>query len=488
MNVRELINRAESCHKETALEYYNALSGQKDELNFVAILKQYPELYSKDTYDYVMALGEGEVRDGRMRRFLREWITGNYFTERLKELGEELLNAEGNAAVEVDGQEYTYRAMPVMLGNEPSYERRAKLSRAYLDKMDELNPKRLEMDRIANEIVHELGYKDMIDLCQQVSDMKIYPLRDQLTQFLDASDDNYAEKLDYWKRSTEGIGERQMRHEDIAFLMRAGRFDDMFPPKDMVPALSRTMAGLGIDMDSQDNTTLDLEERPKKSPRAFCIGIDVPRDVRLVISPHGGADDYSTLFHEAGHLQFGAHMSSELSFVYRQYGDTSVHESYAFLLQHLVDNPVWWHEIMRRDPGEYPRFARFNRLYFLRRYSAKLRYEVRYYENGGGPEQADVYVEELSRSGAVQYPRERYLSDFDGGFYVLQYLQAWIWEVQLRRHLEREFGETWFTKKAAGDFLRELWHDGQKYDVWEIARKLGYDGLDTGPIQEELLA
>ena len=54
--------------------------------------------------------------------------------------------------------------------------------------------------------------------------------------------------------------------------------------------------------------------------------------------------------------------------------------------------------------------------------------------------------------------------------------------------IKREFGEAWFKSPAAGDFLRELWSHGMEFDVWEIAQKLGYDGLDVGLIQHELTA
>jgi hypothetical protein len=488
MQLNDLLTRAEQCHQQTALEYFNALSGQKDQLNFVEILNRYPELHSKATYDQVAGLTAADVPDERERRFLKEWITGNYFTERVKELAEELENAEGDAVVGVEGQALPYRAVPVVIGNEADYDKRGRLDEGYMRAMGSLNARREQVDATSREVVTELGYASMIDMCEKLSQMKIYPLREQLSRFLDETDALYAERREYWAAQTPGLAGHTMRHCDIAFLMRAGRFDGLFPREGAVPALARTLAGLGIDLERQGNVTLDLEERPKKTPRAFCIGIDVPRDVRLVLSPHGGQDDYTTLFHEAGHLEFGAHMGAGLSFLYRNHGDTSVHESYAFLLQHLVDSPAWWREVMKADPGEFPRFAKFNRLYFLRRYGSKLRYEVEYYERGGGPALAEAYVRELSRGTGVAYPAERYLADFDGGFYVLQYLQAWIWEAMLRRHLEREYGETWFTKRSAGDFLRELWQDGQKYDVWEIAGKLGYDGLDISVIREELTA
>jgi hypothetical protein len=377
----------------------------------------------------------------------------------------------------------------VVLANESDYEKRGRLDAAYIAKMTEMNPLRREADQLSRKLAVDLGYTGIIDMMEQLALMRIYSMRDLLRTFLDDTDAVYDERLARYASETPGLDRERMRHADIGFLMRAGRFDGLFAPSEMVPALERTLKGLGIDLNDQSNITLDLEERPKKSPRAFCIGIDVPRDVRLVLQPRGGQDDFSTLFHEAGHLQFGAHMSAGLSFLYRQYGDTSVHESYAFLLQHLVDDPVWWHEIMGgADASDYIRFARFQRLYLLRRYASKLQYEVQFYEGDGGEEMAQAYAALLERGSGVPYPSERYLADVDFGFYVLQYLQAWIWECQLRGHLKSEFGEAWFSNRKAGDFLRELWQDGQKYDVWEIAERLGFDGLDISMLQAELTA
>lgn len=484
----QLLDRAESCHKELALEYYSAFAGIKDQLEAAKIMADYPELYSRETLDFVRGLDDGAAGGEKRRLLLADIFSGNYIADKLKEDSEKLVNAEGEAVVEVDGEKHPYRALPVLLANEPDADRRRRMDAAYMDVLASLNPLRASISERGLELVRKLGFAGVIEYCEQLKGMRIYPLRDQLGRFLDETEGLYQERLDRYGREYIGLKHAELHQADIGYLFRAGRFDELFPADKMVPALRETLSGLGIDLEAQGNVTLDLESRPKKSPRAFCIGIDVPRDVRLVLAPRGGQDDYSTLFHEAGHLEFSAHMSPETEYIHRQHGDTSVHESYAFLLQHLVDDPAWWRDIMQTDPGEYPAFARFRRLYMLRRYSAKLHYEIEFHEAGGGEQMAEVYAKWLERGCGVPYPPERYLSDFDPGFYVLQYLQAWIWEVQLRAHLKREFGDAWFRNPAAGDFLRELWQDGMQFDVWEIAQKLGYDGLDAGPLQRELTA
>ena len=86
---------------------------------------------------------------------------------------------------------------------------------------------------------------------------------------------------------------------------------------------------------------LDTEQRPLKSPRAFCAPVHVPDEVYLVIPRHGGRDDYAALFHEAGHTEHYAHVDASLPFEYRHLGDNSVTEGFAFLLEHLTEDPAW---------------------------------------------------------------------------------------------------------------------------------------------------
>ena len=109
----------------------------------------------------------------------------------------------------------------------------------------------------------------------------------------------------------------------------------------MLPALEGTLADLGIDLEAQENVHLDVEQRPLKTPRAFCAPIEIPDKVMLVIQPQGGPDDWRALFHEAGHTEHFAFTSRDLSVEERRLGDNAVTEGWAMLLQHLTDEPAW---------------------------------------------------------------------------------------------------------------------------------------------------
>jgi hypothetical protein len=123
----------------------------------------------------------------------------------------------------------------------------------------------------------------------------------------------------------------------------------------------------------------------------------------------------------------------------------------------------------------------------FRRYAAKLAFELdfwgRFAEDGG----TDAgYAERLTAATGMEYRREGYLADMDAGFYSADYLRAWIRAAQLRTHFEREVGEEWWASPQTGDHLRELFREGTKPSSEEIAGRIGFEPLDTGPLRTEL--
>jgi hypothetical protein len=499
----QLTSLAAAFHRERAIEFYLALTGQKETLEAAAIAHRYPLLFQRETLAYIASLTDSEA-EPRLRQALLRQFSDYVVQDSLRDASERLTNAEGAAAVELDGERISYRSVPGRLSAEPTADKRRRLCRTWLAELDRLNSLRSEVREREAQTLQELGYEDATDYAQRLHGLKLGALHDRLQLFLARSREPYLDRLAYYV-SAAGLAPAEAAYSDLNWVLAGRSYDSLFDPREMLPALQRTLGGLGVPLDGLRGVTLDLEPRPRKTPRAFCTSPDAPHDVRLVLTPRGGQDDYATLFHEAGHLLFSSHMSPALPFVQRHHGDTSVHESYAFLLQHLTESPAWWYEVMGvRQLDSAPAaggptlrqclaFMRFDRLYMLRRYSAKLHYELEFFAAGGvggnREAQAGRYADTLTAGVDFPYPRERYLDDFDRGFYVAQYLQAWIWEVQLRRHLEHEFGEAWFTQRRAGEFLRELWSVGLTYDIGETAERLGFRaGLDADQIEQELLA
>ena len=86
----------------------------------------------------------------------------------------------------------------------------------------------------------------------------------------------------------------------------------------------------------------------------------------------------------------------------------------------------------------------------------------------------------------MRYREEGYLADMDAGFYSADYLRAWIRAAQLRAYLESEVGEEWWADEDTGNRLRALFSEGTRPSSEEIAGRIGFEPLDTGPLLAEL--
>jgi hypothetical protein len=245
---------------------------------------------------------------------------------------------------------------------------------------------------------------------------------------------------------------------------------------------------MGIDMAAQPNVHLDTEVRELKTPRAFCSPVRVPEEIYLVVLPQGGQDDYQALLHEAGHTEHFAHVGRELPFEYRMLGDNAVTEGFAFTFDHLVLNRRWL-SIYRgyEDSADFLRFANVGELYFMRRYAAKLSYEVQLHaQTGSLDDMAAVYSRYLSEALMVDVPPQSYLTDVDDAFYVASYLRAWMLEGAWRMILQDRYGMEWFRDEAAGGFIRELWSHGQHFTAEQLLLKYGGGRLSTDPLRHHL--
>ena len=139
----------------------------------------------------------------------------------------------------------------------------------------------------------------------------------------------------------------------------------------------------------------------------------------LVIQPIGGPDDWRALFHEGGHTEHFAHTSRDLSMEEKRLGDNAVTEGWAMLLQHLTDEPAW---LTRRldfpRPAEYAVEGATGFLYFVRRYAAKILYEIEFHAAEDVTTMRGRYAELLSDALKIDVTPANYLADIDSGFYV----------------------------------------------------------------------
>lgn len=475
--------RAELFGEELSREYYRHLAGRKPDLEIERIYDSYADLFAREPVmalrDLAAAANGGD--SGRRLAYLLHFAFDGLVGLETRAEAAELAGLE--ASLEVDGGDgpLPYRAVAIAQANEADGDRRLALERARNAVLEErLNPiHRVALER-GHEICRQFGWPSYAAAYAELRGIDMDGLREQTARFLRDTDDLYAPLLD---GQLEGAGLPALgtlRRSDLPRFFRAPELDDLFPAERLIESFQSTLGGLGIDLAGQSNVHLDTESRPTKSPRAFCSMPRVPEEIYLVIAPTGGRDDYGALFHEGGHTEHYANTAAALDFEFRQLGDSSVTESFAFLIEHLVSDPVWLRERLDiDDPSAAVEHSRAFRLVMLRRYSAKLAYELDLHGPSADLSQMpERYAELLGGAVRVPWASTSWLADVDDGFYAACYLRAWALETHWRAALEERFGERWFASAEAGEWLRELWRHGQRLNADELLAEVLGEELD----------
>ncbi len=458
-------------------EYYLHFAGLKDTLDIEQVYERYEELTRLETAQRL----EGAPTE--LWRFACEGFLGNLTREH------QARSAQVEASLEatVDGETIPYRMLRVVMSNEHDRDRRRRLEETRLRLLDEhLNPVYLEAAEIDREAVLRLNAPNYYELYKRFG-FRLDELGEECSALLDETEKLWEREGDKLFRSRLGIGLADARPWDVARLFRAPELDKLYPERQMLPALEATLADLGVDLRGQDNVHLDLDARPSKSPRAFCAPIEIPGRVMLVIQPIGGKDDWEALFHEAGHTEHYAHAGPSLTMEARRLGDMAVTEGWAMLMQHLVTEPAWLNR--RLDVPRVEELAHdgaVSLLYFVRRYSAKLLYEIEFFQANDMTQMRPRYAEILGDALKLPVNPESYLDDIDGSFYVIGYLRSWALEAQLREFLRSEFDNDWFAKRDAGDLLRELWSLGQGPTADELLQDVAGARLEMASVADRI--
>jgi hypothetical protein len=471
---------AESFVSALDREYYLHFSGQRDEYEIEPIYDRHAALFSRRAVE--------ELR-GKGNRHLLEFAVHGLVGRETRREQAELARREATLEISLDGERLPFRQSSVTQANDDDPERRADIESARHAALEsELLPLLRELFERSRAVAADLGWPSMLALCEETSGIDLAALAGETDAFLRATEERYEDVVGPRLDEQLGFGFDRLRRSDLPAFFRAPVLDRDFPAERLVGTLVETLAGMGIDVDAQPGVILDTEAREKKSPRAFCAPVHVPREVYLVIARIGGRDDYSALFHEAGHTEHYAHADAALPAEYRYFGDNSVTEGFAFLLEDLVGDPLW---LERRlgvsEPQAVIAHARAVKLLMVRRYCAKLAYERELHSAGGALEPlAEDYARRLSEAVHVEWPRTTFLSDVDSFFYAARYLRAWALETHLRRALRERWGEAWFEEEGAGEFLRSLWRHGQRLDADELLEELAGESLDFSVLLEEL--
>ena len=474
-------------------EYYESGAGLKATAELRPIYGAFPHVLG----DEALALVRGEYESAaegseerRGARLLLDWQVDGLVSRALAADDEREIAWEATAAAAMpDGRRIPYQQIAIDIANAADRRERLALERARAALVaKELAPMRRERFEREHDLTARLGlgggYIDAfvalsgIDLRELAGQCRAF-LRDTQAMWDDVARDVVRDKL--------GLALGEATRADVLALMRAPEFDAHFPGEALVDAARRNMREMGIDAEAGGRVRFDTGEREGKRSRAFCAPVRIPDEVYLVMRPHGGQTDYTTFMHELGHALHFGYMRGDYPFEYRWLGDNSVTEGYAMLFDHLMQDPGWllrYTALGRRELPAFQRAAGFEELQFLRRYCAKMLYELELHSGAHGWDALPaLYVQMLSDATSFRYDAADAFVDVDVRFYAARYLRAWQLQALFAEQLRERFDEDWWRNPRAGPWIvGALYGEGQRELAHELAARIAGRPLSFDPL------
>ena len=429
----------------------------------------------------------------RSARALLDWQIEAQAARETAQLEERELAWEASAMVRLpDGRALPYQRTQIEIANAPLRAERIALDQARSALVArELAPLRRERFARERDVVARLDVApSYIAAIETISALPLRALAAQCERFLADTSDMWRDLLAHVLKRDLDIAPADAVRSDAIALARAPEFDAAFPAAELQAAVLRQLGEMGLDPTAGGRITYDTGEREGKRARAFCAPVRVPEEVYLVMRPQGGASDWMALLHESGHALHFANARADLPFEHRWLGDNSVTEGYAMLFDHRLHDRGWLRRYTGLAGAQLARFLRrtgFEELRFIRRYCAKLLYELDLH--GGAVPDADIpalYAERLSEATGFRYSPDDAYADVDPRFYAGRYLQAWQLQALLADELTQRFDEDWWRNPRAGPWVRDsLFAEGQRETGSELAarvtgRELGFAPLILG--------
>jgi hypothetical protein len=470
--------------------------GEKETSEQAAIVARYAALFTREQHEELRQAEEAGEGDERERLYrLREACAGGVVVRELADESDRLENAILAERVEFRGELLPLRAAQAQLAILDDYGAREELGNLAGDASAGFNDDRYALMGRAEELDAELSADpDPVRRSAARKDIDLHALAEALAEASRRQEQSWLPLRSRWLGRVLGDGhDAEPTSYHFAYLRRMSPLAELYAKDRAVPVCLETLGRIGFDLAADEHIHLDLDDRPQKSPRACVIASDPPKVVHLITRAQGGLHDYQAFLHEAGHALHYAGCDPALPYTYRRLSrDHALTEIYSFLLESITREPGWHAEHFGLDDvedAERAEAARFLEVLLFRRYVAKLEYELELWGDfGRAPDYAQTYAENLRAATGFRYRPDGYLADLDGDFYSADYLRAWIRTAQLRAHLRETIGAEWWQRSGTGELLRDLFAEGTRPTSEEIAARIGFDPLDTGPLLDELVA
>ena len=412
---------------------------------------------------------------------LHAYLVTEWLAQKTASLSEEAANLEGTLTFGPAGKERPYRNLESLLASERSALLRKTMYEAATPAVAKLAEVLARRQARTQALLIELGVSSSA-LLVELREGKLETLVALANQVLTQTRGDYTTALNRLSSSELQLPVDRVSRADIPRLFRLPALEAAFPKTEIFNRAATTLRGLGFDVATMHNLTLDLKETPGKNPRGLVLGVVIPSDVRVSLLPAGGARDQRETLHQMGHLLCDG-FSQQPVWALAKLGNRTVGEAWSFLLEDLTVDPSWLENVAGLT-GEaqlaWRTSAEAQRLFLLRRAAGKVLFNAA--ALAPDADLAALYRDVMARTygfpmtvadvARAELDREEFLASAD-------YLQAFLLAAQLEHQLRGRFGPTWWQQPAAGEWMRGLLAKGNSETADGLGHAAGLEALSA---------
>lgn len=466
--------------REGALYDFHAGATRASRLGQVR--ERYSDLWSRDSISglervYEETPAQFETERSGLSNLLKAAQLA-YADERARAVSEELSRCETASVVTWGGARLSLEAARARLTEESNDSRRRELGARLLDALrvcDDLRAARLANLRDA---ARELGFDHYAALSARARHTDYGSLLAAAGVLLARTAQIYASQLAAWP--TRSLEPREVNFADEIYFARLTELDHFFPTEGARELFAATLAGLCVEV----RANLRVEKSTDANLAACgarCFAVRPPADVRLLFRARAGADFYRNFFYEAGRAEQLVWTSADLAARHPEFvhaPDRSTQVGFGFLFRALFSDRAWLAEsrgLRQSEAEEIARRCALAELHDARLTCALAREELELLSVDDP--RAESLVENLAEgrreaTGFRQTSATLLFDLFDDKQRASagECLRGRLFAAALAEHLRARHGLRWWSSRAAGGELIDLWNTGSRYGAEELAR------------------
>lgn len=484
--------------RERAL--YDHHAGLRPELNLAPLRERYADLWARERVGELAAArdetpGAFETERAALRNLTNIARLG-WVETRARAVTQELARCESSARVEWGGVRLGVSEASERVAAEVDAAARRNLAARWLDALrgcDDLRAARLEA---LNEAARSLDFRSYGALSREASGADGERLAAGASSFLERTGAAYASHAARWcALSLPPQLAREPAYADALFFTRLPQLDQFFPAREAQATYAAALADLGVRTERQSNLRLEVAPGPGRKISPRCFALQTPGDVRLVFRPQDGAPFYLAFFRAAARAQHFAWTSRDSAARYPEFihsPDPAARAGYAFLFGDLLFDAEWLaahRGLKASEAGRVAHDLALAELYDVRRACALLLHEL---ESGEASRRdseasAESFAARLTEATRFRHDAALHLYALNSAeLRAADYLRARLFAASLAEYLRTRHGRRWWSSRAAGDELIDLWNTGARYSVEELASLAGAGAPDFALLADAL--